>query len=165
MITARWFVLAALSLSVAGCCGKSVSPDPTRWDKKNEEVKKTEKPADAPKATAGSAFNKFFPPDGADGKRVFTQEKEGYAEAKLQKDGKEVAVLSISDTSANPDAKKKFDGASDKVGGFPLTTLGSTMSSVLVKDRYQVRVSSQTLDAAARKDLLGKFDLPGLSKL
>lgn len=159
----RTLALFAATFAVTAGCSKA--PESSRWDKKNDEVKKTEKPADAPKVTAGGAFNKFFPPDGADGKRTFTQEKEGYAEAKLQKDGKEIATLSIADVSTNPDAKKKYDGASDKVAGHPLTTLGSTMSSVLVKDRYQVRVSSPSLDANARKDLLGKFDLAGLSKL
>lgn len=164
MSLSRAASLLLLTLTVAGCCG-SKAPESSRWDKKNEEVKKTDKPADAPKATAGSALNKFFPGDGPDGKRVFTQEKEGYAEAKLQKDGKDVATLSIADVSTNADAKKKYEGATDKVAGFPLTTLGNTMSSVLVKDRYQVRVSSPALDAGARKDLLGKFDLAGLAKL
>lgn len=151
-----------LSLALVGC---EKAPEPSRWDKKTEEVKKADRTADAPKPTAGGALNRFFPGDGPDGKRVFTQEKDGYAEAKLQKDGKDVATLSISDVSANADAKKKYDSATDKVAGFPLTTLGNTMSSVLVKDRYQVRVSSPTLDAAARKELLGRFDLAGLSRL
>lgn len=151
-----------LSLALVGC---NKAPETSRWDKKTEEVKQAGKPAEASKATAGGALNRYFPGDGPDGKRVFTQERDGYAEAKLQRDGKDLATLSIADLSSNPDAKKKYDGATDKVAGFPLTTLGSTMSSVLVKERYQVRVSSPALDAAARKDLLGKFDLAGLSKL
>ncbi|MEO7097069.1 MAG: hypothetical protein ABI175_27665, partial [Polyangiales bacterium] len=68
----------------------------TRWD---EAAKTAEKKADEKKPEGiqpGSAFNKFFPADDTDGmKRVYTQEKEGFAEAKLQKDGKDVGILSV----------------------------------------------------------------------
>lgn len=115
---------------------------------------------------AGGALNKFFLPDKTDGyDRTFTQEKDGFAEAKLKKDGKEVAVASIADTRTNDDAKKKFDGVTEKVGRFPVVKVGNNQSSVLVADRYQVKISSQTLDHDARKALLAKFDLDGLSKL
>jgi hypothetical protein len=98
-------------------------------------------------------------------KRVFTQEKAGFAEAKLQKDGKDVATLSISDTDGTPDAKKKFDEAKEKLAGkYPLVTVGKNQSSVLVAGRWQVKVSSQELDAAARSALLSKFDLEGLAR-
>ena len=114
----------------------------------------------------GSAFNKFFPADGVEGmSRVYTAEKTGYAEAKLKKDGKDVAVLSISDTMNEPDAKGKFASAADKVKGSPLVTVGKNQSAALVKDRYQVKVSSQTLDADARKAWIERFDLAGLAGL
>ncbi|MCC6645432.1 MAG: hypothetical protein IT374_07675 [Polyangiaceae bacterium] len=156
--------LLALSLVCLGC--RDRASEPSRWDKKVEEVKQAGGAATSSQAaTAGSALNRYFPPDGAAGKRVFTQEKSGYAEAKLQRDGKDTATLSIADLSTNPDAKKKYEGAPDEVAGFPLTTLGTTTSSVLVKGRYQVRVSSPSLDAAARKEMLGRFDLAGLARL
>lgn len=150
-----------LALSTSAACKKE-----TRWD---QAAEKAEKKADEKKPEGiqpGSAFNKFFPKDGEGGmKRVYTQEKEGFAEAKLQQDGKDVATLSISDTLNNPDAKGKFASASDKVAGSPYMAVGKNQSTVLVKDRYQVKVSSQTLDEAARKSWLEKFDVQGLASL
>ncbi len=165
----RPFLLVALLVAscaalATGC--KKDEPKSTRWDDAAAAIANPT-PNDAggpavPLAATGS-LNKFFPKDGDGGyKRVFTADKEGYAEAKLQKDGKDMAVLSISDASAIPAAKAKFEGATDKVDGYPLTTLGKTQSSVLVKDRYQVKVSSPTLDPDARKAILGTFDLKGL---
>ena len=61
--------------------------------------------------------------------------------------------------------KSKFASATDKVGASPLVTVGKNQSAALVGGKYQVKVSSQTLDADARKGLLAKFDLGGLSKL
>lgn len=151
-------LLLALSLSLVAC-----EKEPTRWDQA-ASAKPTAITAEGSKP--GSAFNKFFPADGTDGhSRVYTAEKAGFAEAKLKKDGKDVATLSISDTANEPDAKGKFASAGDKVKGFPLVTVGKNQSAVLVKDRYQVKVSSQSLDADARKAWLDRFDLAGLAGL
>ncbi|APR75324.1 Hypothetical protein A7982_00670 [Minicystis rosea] len=150
--------LLALALSLAAC-----SKEPTRWDQAASS-KPTAITAEGSKP--GSAFNKFFPADSTDGhSRVYTAEKPGYAEAKLKKDGKDVAVLSISDTLNEPDAKSKFASASEKVRGYPLVTVGKNQSALLVKDRYQVKVSSQSLDADARKAWIERFDLAGLGGL
>jgi hypothetical protein len=120
-------------------------------------------PPDAAPAAPTGSLNKFFPKDGDGGyKRVFSADKEGYAEAKLQKDGKDVATISISDGDRLAAAKGKFEGATEKLEGFPLMTVGKNQSTVLVKDRYQVKVSSQTLDPEARKAVLAMFDLKGL---
>jgi hypothetical protein len=151
-------VLLALALSLAAC-----EKEPTRWDQAASS-KPTAITAEGSKP--GAAFNKFFPADGTDGySRVYAAEKPGYAEAKLKKDGKDVAVLSISDTANDADAKSKFASAGDKVKGYPLVTVGKNQSAVLVKDRYQVKVSSQMLDADARKTWLERFDLAGLAGL
>lgn len=141
-------------------------PKSTRW----EDASTTPAPSSSLPAVATGSFNKFFPKDDAGGyKRVFTADKEGYAEAKLQKDGKDVATLSISDAKAVPGAAAKFEGASEKlaVGGdeYPLVKVGNNQSSVLVKGRYQVKVSSPTLDHDARKTILSTFDLKGLGAL
>lgn len=156
----------ALGLALAAC---SKDPPPsTRWNDAAAAVAESAKPivtASAP-PQAGGALNKFFPADGADGySRVFTQEKDGFAEAKLKKDGKDVATASIADTRTNDDAKKKFEGVTEKVSGYPVVKVGGNQSSVLVAERYQVKISSATLDHDARKALLAKFDLAGLSKL
>ncbi len=147
-------------------CSKD-EPKSTRWnDAAAALASGAPVSASAAPVAAGSTLNARFPADGTDGyKRVFTQEKDGFAEAKLQKDGKDVATLSISDTNGTPDARAKFDAASEKLEGkYPLVTVGKNQSSVLVGGRWQVKVSSQSLDADQRKNLLTKFDLEGLSK-
>ena len=166
-------MLAALCL---GGCGKEEKKS-TRWDQAASNATATSTtagpaasggaaPAATDKPKEGGAFNKYFPADGVDGvKRVFSQEKDGFAEAKLTKDGKELAVLSISDIKATPDAKDKFSKATDKIESWPLVTVGKNQSAILVKERWQVKASSTTLDAEARKGWLTKFDLKGLSAL
>jgi hypothetical protein len=118
-------------------------------------------------STSGGTFNKYFPPDGKGFDRVYTQEKKGFAEAKLKKDGKEVAVISISDTVNNPSAVAKFKLSQDKVSGYPAVSQGGTATAVLVNERYQVKVLSRdpSFTEADRKAWLAKFDLNGLAKL
>jgi hypothetical protein len=159
-MTQRALVLiTALAFNLAAC-----KDPPSRWDQAASA--KPTAAAHGAEVKPGSAFNAFFPADGTDGmSRVFTQEKAGFAEAHLKKDGKDVATLSISDTAGEADAKGKFATAADKLDGMPLVTVGKHQSAVLVKDRYQVKVSSQTLDEEARKALLGKFHLKGLAGL
>jgi len=150
-----------LALGAASC-----KEEPTRWDKAAEAPLPAKPAEPAQQEKAGGSFNKAFPPDGVDGyKRVFTQEKEGFAEAKLQKDGKDVATLAISDVANDNDAKGKFEKSADNVSGHPLVTVGKNQSALLVKNRYQVKVSSQSLEPDARKELLSKFDLATLASL
>ena len=154
------FLILLLVALVAGC---KDTPKSTRWDDAAAAASTPAPITSTGPVTKGASFNAAFPADGVDGyKRVFTQEKEGFAEAKLQKDGKDVATLSIADTNANADAKSKFADAKEKLGEWPMMTVGKNQTTVLVKDRYQVKVSSQTLDHEARKKLLGDFDLKRL---
>src|SRR5689334_16764764 len=92
----------ALPFGAVGCQDK-----PTRWDTAASST--VARAPDAPPVKDAGSFNKFFPADGVDGmKRVYTQDKAGFAEAKLQKDGKDIAVLSISDASGDAEVLKKF---------------------------------------------------------
>lgn len=153
--------IAVACFALAAC--KKDEPKSTRWEDAAAAASTPAPIASVGPVAAGSQLNAAFPPDGVDGhKRVFTQEKDGFAEAKLQKDGKEVATLSISDTNANADAKEKFKDAKEKLGEWPMMTVGKNQTTVLVKERWQVKVSSQTLDHEARKKLLDKFDLKKL---
>ncbi|MEB3224684.1 MAG: hypothetical protein VKJ86_02650 [Synechococcus sp.] len=116
----------------------------------------------------GSVFNQFFPADKTDGyDRVFTQEKEGFAEIKLTLNGTEMAKISISDTATNLAARDKFANASESIEGFPLVAQGNNAHAVLVGDRYQVKVMARdaSFDAVARKAWLEKVDLKGLATL
>jgi hypothetical protein len=162
LLVAFALVSSAAAVASLGACKK----EPTRWDNA-AEAPIPPKPAEpAQQEKAGGSFNKAFPADGTDGyKRVFTQEKEGFAEAKLQKDGKDVATLAVTDVTNDAEAKGKFAKSTDAIDGHPLVTVGKNQSALLVKDRYQVKVSSMTLDADARKQLLGKFDLKTLASL
>ena len=149
-------VLAFVALVACTACSKD-EPKSTRWD---DAAANPAPPSSVPKTETGS-FNRFFPKDGVGGySRVFTADKAGYAEAKLQKDGKDVATLTVAD--ADEAAKAKFTSATEKVAGFPVVKLGNNQSTALVKDRFQVKVSSQTLDHEARKKILESFDLGGL---
>lgn len=175
----RLFVTLIMAVFVMACfCNSEDEKEPSRWDnttKPNVKVApatdtKAEAPAKTPvaddvKPLGGSSFNAMFPADGTEGAtRVFTQEKEGYAEAKFTKDELEV-VISISDTAGKETAADKFEQASDKVQGFPLITRGKNGSMVLVKDRVQVKVTSKTLGPDERKAWLEKVNLSDLANL
>ena len=150
-----------LSLFVLTACSKA-TPESTRWNDAAAVAAPTVSASSAPLETG--SLNAYFPKDGAGGyARVFTADKPGYAEAKLQKDGKDVAQLTISDADRVPGAKEKFATATEKLEGYPLMQVGKNQSTILVKDRLQVKVSSQTLDEAARKAILSTFDLKGLA--
>jgi hypothetical protein len=116
---------------------------------------------------SGSSFNRYFPGETGGYKRIYTQEKTGFAQAKLTKDGREVAILSISDTLNNSSAIEKFNKSTEKIGGYPAVNQGSNTTAVLVKDRFQVKVRSKdsSFNEQDRRDWLSKFDLRGLSRL
>lgn len=157
--------MRVLALCLA-LCTFACSKEPSRWEAAEKRAESAQESAatSAPKVE-GAKLNAFFPASGPDGaKRVFTAEKDGYVEAKLQSaSGDDVALLSIA--QAAPDALAKFERATDNVAGFPLVTVGSNQSSVLVNKKYQVKVSSKELAADARKSLLASFDLKGLAAL
>jgi len=161
--------LAALLLSMillvsAGCSQPDTSP---YAQAQQESTERGATPAVSAEATQGSEFNKFFPASGQGYDVVFSQEKKGFAEAKLKREGTDVAMLSISDTASNPQAADKYKSSTEKLAGYPLMEVGSTQTGILVSDRYQVKVQSR--DAAFtpqdRRDWLQKFDLNGLSSL
>lgn len=121
----------------------------------------------AKQAIKGARFNQFFPSSGNSYERVFTQEKDGFVQAILKQNGKEVAFLSISDTISNPSAQSDFANASNQFKGFPMVEKGANTTALLVGDRYQVKVTSRSADfsPALRQEWLGKFDLNNLAKL
>ena len=174
------FLIAMMLLVTA--CGETKAP--TRWDKAQQES--TQKPSktqqkNAQKATqtntqtqklpskpvSGGSFNKFFPASGGGYTRSFSQEKAGFAEAKLKKGGKDVAMLSISDIAGNPTAGNKFKQTTQKINGYPAVQQGSTGTAVLVANRYQVKVQSRdaSFTASDREAWLKKFNLNGLARV
>lgn len=161
-------IFAALILSIVLLTTACAQKAPNRFDQAQQESSQQKKgQAVAKNATQGSQFNKFFPAESDGYKRVFTQEKKGFAEAKLKKDGKEVAKMAINDTTSNPTAAKKFDKSTKKISGYPAVEVGKTQTAVLVDNRYQVKVLSRdaSFTASDREAWLKKFDLSGLDKL
>lgn len=167
MIFRRWQkILAPLLISVlllVSACGGS--SEPTRWDQAQKESSQR-RPQQGQQVSGGS-FNKFFPQSGSGFQRVYTQEKQGFAQAKLEKDGKTLAMLSVSDISGNPSAGQKFQNASQTIGGHPAVQQGKNATVVLVNNRYQVKVQSRdpSFGASDRQTWLQKFDLNGIARL
>ena len=115
----------------------------------------------------GGEFNKFFPPVSGEFDIIYTQEKAGFAQAKLEQNGAEMATFSVSDTANNPDAADKFQNAEFELAGYPLATVGSLGSAILVADRFQVQIRSKddTFTAGDREAWLAEFDLDGIASL
>lgn len=118
-------------------------------------------------AVKGATFNQFFPVSSGEYERVFTQEKSGFVQAKLKRNGEDLATLAIFDTISNPSAKEDFNNATDTINGFPMVEKGTNNTAVLVGDRYQVsiRSSNPNFDLQQRKEWLSKFDLSNLANL
>ncbi|MBX2862759.1 MAG: hypothetical protein KTR27_04325 [Leptolyngbyaceae cyanobacterium MAG.088] len=155
-------------LAVGGCqltqLKASQPSDNAKWEQIEEQTPAVD--VDKKAIIDGGEFNKFFPV--ADGyERVYTQEKEGFAEAKIKQDGNTVAMVSVSDTASNPSAVNKYQNSQRSLAGYPLAEVGSTATSILVADRLQVKVLSRDSEftPADREAWLEKFDLAGLSKL
>lgn len=144
--------------------GVGCTPRSTQWD----EAQKHKGPAVSKEAVEGGVFNKFFPKAEGDYDLVFTQEKTGYAEARLKKKGHAIATLSVFDTLSNKEAADKYSEATEALGRYPLISIGKQGTAVLVADRFQVQVRSTPdsgLGADDRKEWIKKFDLKSISNL
>lgn len=157
----RTLALGVVCIMLVSACGGS--PAPSRWDDAATAPVETV----AEDVLAGSAFNRFFPQEGDGYQRVYTQEKAGFAEAKLMQGGTELAMLSVSDTADNPDAATRYRQSDRTVAGYPAADIGDTATGVLVGDRLQVKVLSRSDDFGPddRAEWLEKFDLTGLESL
>ncbi|MEM6611404.1 MAG: hypothetical protein AAF652_03960 [Cyanobacteria bacterium P01_C01_bin.72] len=159
--------LAALILASCLLFTSCSQPAPSRFDDAQQQSTNKGATAVVDSSKSGSAFNRYFPDSSNEYERVYSQEKKGFAQAKLKKDGAEVAILSISDTLNSPSAANKFQDSSEKINGYPAVSQGSSGTVILVGDRYQVKIRSKdpAFGAGERQEWLGKFDLRGLSKL
>lgn len=175
----RWVagILLTIVLVVGGCVaanspggntGQSPKPAPTTIVDRSSKPSPSVSPSPiSKKAVSGSKLNQFFPKASDGYSLVFSQEKKGFAEAKLKKSGKDLAMLSINDVANNPSAVAKFKDSSDQIEGYPSVTVGKKQTAVLVGDRYQVKASSIADDFSKgdRQDWIEKFNLSGLSRL
>jgi hypothetical protein len=153
-----------LSLVLVTACGDST---PSRYEQVQKDTTQRNAPAAvAQDATQGSAFNKFFPRSVSGYKIIPAQEKKGFAEYKVDQGGKNVAVLSINDTTGT-DAAAKFQNSTTKIVGYPSVEQGQNITAILVNNRYQVKVQSRdpSFTKTQRADWISKFDLRGLASL
>ncbi|MEB3148620.1 MAG: hypothetical protein ACKO9I_11080 [Sphaerospermopsis kisseleviana] len=160
-------ILASLLLCVLLLTTACAEKAPNRFDQAQQEsTKQKSGQAVVKNATQGSKLNAFFPESDDDYDRVYTQEKKGFSEANLKKDGKVVAQLAISDTTSTPTVASKYANSTKKIEGYPAVETGKTQTSVLV-GKYQVKVISKDplFNASDREDWIEKFDLDGLAKL
>ena len=163
MISLRKFLAVCLLTSclLLTSCGQET---PSRFEGAQQESTSKGATAVVDTAQSGSAFNRYFPDSSGGYERVYTQEKKGFAQAKLKRDGKEIAILSISDIS-QPSTLGKFQDSTSKIKGYPAVNQGKTATAILVNDRYQVKIRSKEFSQSDREKWLGKFNLRGLSKL
>ncbi len=155
-------LLLAIVLVLAGCKKDPPPPAPAAAEAPVVDAGSDAAPAviKAAELKSGADLKPAFPTDGVLGtKRTFTQEKPGFAEAKYQQGPKDIAVVSINDTLNDAAAKGKFANAPEKLDRFPLLVIGKTQSVVLVNDRYELSVTSPTLDAKARRIWLAHFNI------
>lgn len=159
----EWPIFAGLALmALVGC----QQQPPSRWEAAQQES--TENPvAVSSEAVAGSEFNRFFPQVERPWNIVFKQEKTGFAQASLQHEGREMAVLSVSDTRNNPEALEKFKTAEQTLDGSPMASIGEEATAVLVGDRYQVQIRSMdpAFGPEEREEWLAKFNLQAISRI
>ena len=155
--------LAGILFFVTAC----TAAPPSRFDQAQQESTSRGASAVVKESEAGGSFNRYFPKAASGYKVTFSQEKKGFAQAKLKQDGQEVAVMSISDTLNNPSAKQKFQNSTNQIKGYPAVSQGKTGTAVLVGDRFQVKVSSRdsSFSESDRVDWLNEFDLNGLASL
>ena len=153
-------IFICLLLLISACGG---AKQPSRFDQAQQQSK-TERPSQA-KQVSGGSLNKYFPSSSSGYKLNYAQEKKGFAQASLKKDGKEVAVMSINDISASPTAANKFQNSSKKIGGYPAVQQGKNSTAVLVNNRFQVKAQSKdpSFTASDREAWLQKFKLSGLA--
>ena len=168
MISLRKFLVAFFLTSclLLTSCGSDKAPN--RFDGAQQSSSSKGATAVVDNSQSGGNFNRYFPDSGSGYERIYSQEKQGFAEAKLKKDGKEIAILSISDVLNNPSTVNKYQDSVSKINGFPAVTQGKSGTALLVGDRYQVKIRSKDTDAFTESDRqkwLEKFDLRGLSKL
>ncbi|NCJ07138.1 hypothetical protein GS597_11590 [Synechococcales cyanobacterium C] len=157
-------ICLSLMLVVTGCNAQPPSP---YTQVQQESTQRNAPAAVAKEAVPGSQFNALFPQPRDGFERVYTQEKKGFSEAKLKKDGKDLAMLSISDTISLPMAAQKYSESTATLAGYPMLEIGNTQTGLLVADRFQVKALSRdaSFTPENRKEWLTRFDLTGLAKL
>ena len=164
-------LLSALLFLSAGCGAFAPPEAPSQFSEVQEETSGRNAPAAvATEAVKGGQLNDYFPRSVAgysDYQVVPAQEKQGFAQFKVNQGGENVAMLSINDTVSNPAAATKYQSSSRQIEGNPALDIGRNGTGVLVGDRFQVKVQSRadSFTADDREAWLKAFDYRGLAQL
>jgi hypothetical protein len=156
--------LLGLLLLVSSCAAEA----PSRYEQaQNASTGRNATTAVVKESTQGAQFNRYFPKASGGYQVVPAQEKKGFAEYKLKQGGKDVAVLSVSDTVNNPSARDKFQTSSRRIGGYPAVEQGANGTAVLVGNRFQVKVQSRdpSFTNKDREAWIQRFNLGGIASL
>jgi hypothetical protein len=166
LVQARKYLFVFFSIALLLLTSCSSAP-PSRYDAVQKQSTERGATAVVRESAKGGSFNRFFPAEQDGYTRVYTQEKKGFAEAKLKKEGKEVAVMAISDTLNTPTARDKFTSSTSRIAGYPAVEQGKTGTALLVADRFQVKVLSRdpAFGPEDRTSWLERFKLSELSQL
>lgn len=164
-------VVAILALSVIACSGcDKEEKAPAKWSvdrsaKPTSPAASKESPKATPEVVKGSALNAvFLAKDYAGLTRVFTTEKAGFSQADYKKGDDAQFTLSVTDLKDKPDLRAKYADVEDKLEGHPYKKRGKGGSMVLVSDRFQVKLTSKSMDEATRKTHLSKLNFTALPK-
>ncbi len=158
-----WLLCLGLAIVTTGGCSEQ---PPDRWGAAQEASSRSPG-AVSGEAVEGGEFNRFFPQVEAPWDIVFKQEKTGFAQASLHFEGREVAVLSVSDTKNNPDAAEKFNESQRRLEDMPVVAIGEQATAILVNDRYQVQIRSMdpVVGPQERDEWLTKFNLQAIGRI
>ncbi|TVQ54951.1 MAG: hypothetical protein EA366_11375 [Spirulina sp. DLM2.Bin59] len=159
--------LTALCLAFFLLLTACAAAPPSEFDQAQRESTERGASAVADDAVSGGSFNRFFPKTTGSDDLVYTQEKTGFAQAKLIQAGDEVALLSVSDISSNPNAADKFADSTQSINDFPVVAEGNSSTAMLVGDRFQIKIQSRAdgFTEGDRLDWLKQFDLTGIAAL
>ena len=160
-------ILAPLFLATVLLLSSCNAQPPSRFQQAQEDSTAKGASAVVKESLTGGTFNQFFPQGNQNYQRVFIQEKKGFAEAKLKQNGEDIARLTISDILNNPKAANKFKESQEEIAGYPAAKQGTSGTTVLVAERFQVKVLSvdESFTESDRREWISKFDLSGLARL
>lgn len=110
-------------------------------------------------------FGAYFPKSDGDVQCTPHRAYEGFAQCTLTQGDKRLGAIVIRDLQKSGGNTDAYAKSTEQLAGFPLLEPGSTISSILVNNRYEVRVFSQSTDLtqAQRRAWIQKVDLQGLA--
>jgi len=158
------FLIILIVIIAPSCSNNEAS---SRFENAQQESLKSNTVAVSEDTVSGGELNRYFPKNKGAYKVIYTQEKTGLAQAKLKRDGQELALMSISDIANNPTAIDKFKDDTEMIQNYPVIEQGSKATAMLVNNRFQIKIISRSdlMKETDRKQWLKQFDLNHLAQI